>query len=60
MKIRHRINGGSAEVSDQYGEALIASGSWELAEAPKKAAPTQPRRRATKAAQKTVQVDNEE
>lgn len=34
MRIRHTINGGYAEVSNELGERLIAEGAeWEAAEA---------------------------
>ncbi|QBP32400.1 hypothetical protein SEA_AVATARAHPEG_16 [Mycobacterium phage AvatarAhPeg] len=35
MKIRNKANGGVAEVSEDYGKALIAGGGWE-ADAPKR------------------------
>ncbi|QBP31404.1 head-tail connector protein [Mycobacterium phage Miramae] len=35
MKIRNKANGGEAEVSEDYGKALIAGGGWE-ADAPKR------------------------
>lgn len=56
MKLRHRINGGLAEVGDDYGMELIAGGSWESADAP--AAPKAPRHR--KAAQRPVEAPETE
>ncbi|ASW31364.1 head-to-tail connector protein [Mycobacterium phage Lokk] len=37
MKIRSTINGGLAEVDDDYAAELIAGGNWEAADAPKPA-----------------------
>lgn len=37
MKIRSVLNGGVAEVDDEFGKQLIEAGSWEADEA--KAAP---------------------
>jgi hypothetical protein len=46
MQIRSTINGGVAEVDDEYGKRLIEAGGWEVAEA---LAPTkQKRHRRTK------------
>ncbi|QBJ00206.1 hypothetical protein SEA_PHARAOH_17 [Mycobacterium phage Pharaoh] len=42
MQIRSTINGGVAEVDDDYAERLIEAGGWELAEA--LTAPHKPRR----------------
>lgn len=36
MKIRSAANGGTAEVTDDLAERLIATGSWEAADAPVK------------------------
>ncbi|AEJ94503.1 hypothetical protein PBI_ACHEBE_16 [Mycobacterium phage Achebe] len=36
MKIRNKANGGVAEVTEDYGTALIAGGGWEVADAPKR------------------------
>ncbi|AOQ27945.1 head-tail connector protein [Mycobacterium phage Mundrea] len=36
MKIRNKANGGVAEVTEDYGTALIAGGGWEAADAPKR------------------------
>lgn len=35
MKIRNTVNGGVAEADQALAEQLIASGAWELADAPK-------------------------
>ncbi|AIS73690.1 hypothetical protein SEA_POCAHONTAS_17 [Mycobacterium phage Pocahontas] len=59
MKIRHKINGGLAEVEDEYGERLVIGGVWERADAPKKRAAA-PRRRARKSAAKPEEVNNGE
>ncbi|AIK69053.1 head-to-tail connector protein [Mycobacterium phage Trike] len=36
MKIRNTSNGGYAEVTEDYGKALIEAGGWEAADAPAK------------------------
>ncbi|AXH48793.1 hypothetical protein SEA_STEAMY_18 [Mycobacterium phage Steamy] len=41
MKIRSTLNGGVAEVDDDYAERLIEAGGWEVAEA---LAPTKTKR----------------
>lgn len=45
MEIKHAVNGGLAEVDDETGKLMIASGGW-VASAPapaaKKAAPAKP------------------
>lgn len=48
MKIRHKVNGGLAEVSENYADALIATGVWERADAPKPVRKRRPRKRAEK------------
>ncbi|KZM68836.1 DUF7302 family protein [Nocardia terpenica] len=30
-QIRHRINGGLAEVDDEFADRLVEAGTWELA-----------------------------
>lgn len=42
MKIINLSNGGAAEVDDEYGEKLVATGTWKNAEAPKRAAAKKP------------------
>ncbi|ASR86126.1 head-to-tail connector protein [Mycobacterium phage BobSwaget] len=37
MKIRSTINGGLAEVDDDFAVELIAAGAWEAVDAPKPA-----------------------
>ncbi|AFU20643.1 hypothetical protein SEA_CHUPACABRA_16 [Mycobacterium phage Chupacabra] len=44
MIIRNKSNGGTAEVSEDYGKALIEAGGWEAADA----APKPRRTRRTK------------
>ena len=34
MKIRSKVNGGVAEVSDEFGAKLIKAGDWTAADAP--------------------------
>ncbi|ADL71275.1 hypothetical protein SEA_MORROW_16 [Mycobacterium phage Morrow] len=36
MKIRNKDNGGVAEVTEDYGKALIELGRWEPADAPRR------------------------
>ncbi|MGZ6053970.1 MAG: DUF7302 family protein [Isosphaeraceae bacterium] len=57
MKLRHKINGGLAEVSDDYGNALVEAGLWEAAEDTETESPTQPPRRPRKTAQKGAQTE---
>jgi hypothetical protein len=47
MKIRHKVNKGTADVSDALAESLIATGLWEPADKPVRAS------RATKPAEPT-------
>ncbi|AEK07382.1 hypothetical protein ROCKSTAR_16 [Mycobacterium phage Rockstar] len=56
MRIRHKVNGGHAVVSDEVGERLVAGNVWERADAPKPQAPKRRRRRATP---KPVEVVND-
>lgn len=49
-KIRHKINGGLAEVSDEYAEKLIEKGLWASADDPAPA----PRPRRGRPPKKTV------
>ncbi|QBP31042.1 hypothetical protein SEA_REFUGE_20 [Mycobacterium phage Refuge] len=56
MQIRSTINGGVAEVDDDYAERLIEAGGWEVAEAlthtkPKRIRRTQAQIAADKAAE---------
>ncbi|UJD20857.1 hypothetical protein SEA_ZIMMER_19 [Mycobacterium phage Zimmer] len=55
MQIRSTINGGLAEVDDDYAERLIDAGGWEVAEAlapkPKRIRRTQAQIAADKAAE---------
>ncbi|QGJ97369.1 hypothetical protein PBI_ISCA_16 [Mycobacterium phage Isca] len=53
MRIRHKVNGGHAVVSDEVGERLVAGNVWERADAPK------PKRRRRRATQKPVEVVND-
>lgn len=39
MIVKHAVNGGEAEVSDEEGKALIESGGWVPADAPTKRTP---------------------
>jgi hypothetical protein len=48
--VKHAINEGVAEVSDEEAAKLIASGGWVAADAPTKKTP-HTRRRAAKAAE---------
>ncbi|AGK87947.1 head-tail connector protein [Mycobacterium phage Severus] len=36
MKIRHKTNGGEADVTEDYAQSLIATGYWEPADAPRR------------------------
>lgn len=56
MKIRNKANGGLAEVTDEYGQKLIALGSWVAADAPKQAPRKQSPRQPRKAAQKPAEA----
>lgn len=42
MKIQHKINGGLAEVDDDYGKRLIKLGSWDRVRANRTAATPTP------------------
>lgn len=42
MKIQHKINGGLAEVDDEYGKRLIELGSWKKVRATRAVATPEP------------------
>ncbi|AHJ88675.1 hypothetical protein PBI_RHYNO_17 [Mycobacterium phage RhynO] len=55
MIIRNKANGGTAEVSEDYGKALIEAGGWEPADA----APKPRRARRAKTNQPNTTPTNE-
>lgn len=55
MKIRNKLNGGIAEVGDEFGKALIDSGHWVAATA----APAAPARKTRAPRAKAAEAEAE-
>ncbi|AEJ95021.1 head-tail connector protein [Mycobacterium phage Jeffabunny] len=60
MRIRSKITGRIAVVSDEYGEHLLDGRGWEAVEKPKPTGTWQKKKPAKKAAPKTIPAPAEE